>query len=44
MARTLGRLITVAGAVVLGVALPGFRRYRYQPDRAPARASPTGKP
>ena len=31
-----GGLITVAGAVVLGVALPGFRRYRYQPDRAPA--------
>ena len=39
-----GGLITVAGAVVLGVALPGFRRYRYTPDRAPDPASPTGKP
>ena len=39
-----GGLITVAGAVVLGVALPGFRRYRYEPDRAPDPASPTGKP
>ena len=43
-----GGVITVAGAVVLGVALPRFRRYRYQPDRArdPSRdpASPAGQP
>jgi MFS family permease len=29
-----GGLVTVAGALVIGVALPGFRRYRSQPGEA----------
>ncbi len=29
-----GGLVTVAGALVIGVALPGFRRYRYAPGEA----------
>jgi MFS family permease len=33
-----GGLITVAGAVVIGLALPGFRRYRYAPGEPPEEA------
>ena len=33
-----GGLVTVAGALVIGVALPGFRRYRSRPGEATGRA------
>ena len=33
-----GGLVTVAGALVIGVALPGFRRYRRRPGEATGRA------
>ena len=40
-----GGLVTVAGAVVIGLALPTFTRYRHQPRTEPqAAASPAGAP
>ncbi len=41
-----GGLATIAGAIVIGVALPAFARYRRQPhhDAAPAGASRVTKP
>jgi MFS family permease len=34
-----GGLVTVAGAIMLGLALPAFARYRFVPDAAAARAA-----
>ena len=31
-----GGLVTIAGAIVIGLALPAFTRYRHQPDPHPA--------
>jgi MFS family permease len=33
-----GGLVTIAGALVIGLALPAFARYRHKPDRAPGTA------
>lgn len=38
-----GGLVTIAGAVVIGLALPAFARYRAQPH-APGQESPQGAP
>jgi MFS family permease len=37
-----GGLVTVAGAVAIGLALPAFARYRAQPDPAPGGPRPGG--
>jgi MFS family permease len=39
-----GGLVTIAGAIVIGLALPAFTRYRRQPDHLPGKASPATSP
>jgi MFS family permease len=39
-----GGLVTIAGAVVIGLALPVFTRYRSQPDHLPGRGLPAAVP
>jgi hypothetical protein len=39
-----GGLVTVAGALVLGLALPAFTRYRREPDGSAGEEVPGGSP
>jgi predicted MFS family arabinose efflux permease len=39
-----GGLVTVAGAVVIGLAMPAFARYRRQPDHQPGSRLPAAVP
>ncbi len=39
-----GGLVTVAGAIVIGLALPAFARYRRQPDQQPGKGLPAAVP
>jgi hypothetical protein len=39
-----GGLVTIAGAITIGLALPVFARYRRQPDGQPRTGLPAGVP
>jgi MFS family permease len=39
-----GGLVTIAGAVVIGLALPAFTRYRRRPDQLPGEGVPAAVP
>jgi MFS family permease len=39
-----GGLVTVAGAIVIGLALPAFTRYRHQSDRPRGKSLPAAVP
>jgi MFS family permease len=39
-----GGLVTIAGAIVIGLALPVFTRYRRQPDHLPRKGLPAAVP
>ena len=39
-----GGLITVAAAIVIGLAMSAFTRYRHQPDHHPAKDQPATAP